>query len=183
MRLRFRNRKLPHSEVFTKAVAFTVGLSPGPRTNSKCCGFVKCQVASEFGGFSPNLAPIYFSPVGTVLTFSLKMVPAVDCCTRLCTESNLLLISRFSVRPRGGSPTFRHEYGPWRNPRAIVFPQMVTNCFGLDILRIILLRGILDLLIKSKLFFCAQACTGVFPRHAFEAKCENRAYKLKINCG
>ena len=35
---------------------------------------------------------------------------------------------------------------------AIVFPKMVTNCFGLDILRIILLRGILDLLIKSKLF-------------------------------
>ena len=28
---------------------------------------------------------------------------------------------------------------------------MVTNCFGLDILRVILLRGILDLLIKSKL--------------------------------
>jgi hypothetical protein len=28
---------------------------------------------------------------------------------------------------------------------------MVTNCFGLDILRIILLRGILDLLIKRQL--------------------------------
>ena len=38
------------------------------------------------------LAPIYFCPVGTVLTFSLKIVPDVDCCARLCTESNLLLI-------------------------------------------------------------------------------------------
>ena len=55
------------------------------------------------------LAPIYFCPVGTVLAFSLKTVPAVDYCARLYTESNLLLISSFlfqrhptSGRHRGG---------------------------------------------------------------------------------
>ena len=29
-----------------------------------------------------------------ILAVSLKIVPAVDCCTRLCTESNLLLSSK-----------------------------------------------------------------------------------------
>ncbi len=43
--------------------------------------------------FQSRLAPIYSCTVGTVLTVSLKIVPAVDCCARLCTKSNLLLIS------------------------------------------------------------------------------------------
>ena len=47
----------------------------------------------RFGYLVPKLYPIYFCPVGTVLAFSLKIVPAVDCYARLCTESNL----RFSL--------------------------------------------------------------------------------------
>jgi len=31
-------------------------------------------------------ARVYFCPVGTVFTVFLKMVPMVDCCTRLCTK-------------------------------------------------------------------------------------------------
>ena len=61
-------------------------------------------MAWRFGDFSPNLAPIYLCPVGTVLAFSLKMVPAVDCCVRLCTESNLLLISSFFSDTPIGKP-------------------------------------------------------------------------------
>ncbi len=49
------------------------------------------------------LYPIYFCTVGTVLAVSPKIVPAVDCCSPLCTENNLLLISRLSVRLRGGN--------------------------------------------------------------------------------
>ncbi len=42
-------------------------------------------------------ARINFCPAGTILAVSLKIVPAVDCCTRLCTESNLLLIGGSKV--------------------------------------------------------------------------------------
>ena len=84
-------------------------------------------MAWKLGDFSPNLAPIYFCPLGTILAFSLKLVSRRDCYTRLCTEINLLLISKFSVRPRGGSPIFRHKYGPWSIPRTIAFPPMVTK--------------------------------------------------------
>ena len=45
------------------------------------------------------LAAIYFRPVGTVLAVSLRNVPPVDCCARLCSESNLLLIGRSRIPP------------------------------------------------------------------------------------
>ncbi len=37
--------------------------------------------------FVPNLYPIYFCTVGTVLAVSLKTVPAVACYARLCTKN------------------------------------------------------------------------------------------------
>ena len=43
------------------------------------------------------LYPIYFCPVGTVLAVSLKIMSRKDCYIRLCTEINLLLISRSRI--------------------------------------------------------------------------------------
>ena len=48
-------------------------------------------MSERFGGFVPNMYPIYFCNVGTNFAFSLKMVSTVDCYARLCTKSNLLL--------------------------------------------------------------------------------------------
>ena len=55
------------------------------------------------------LAPIYFCPVGTVLAYSLKIVSAVVCYARLCTGSNLLLISRFRIPFSGVPPKIKLE--------------------------------------------------------------------------
>ena len=38
---------------------------------------------ARFQSFWPKKAPIYFCPVGTVLAFSLNIVPGVGCCARL----------------------------------------------------------------------------------------------------
>ena len=41
--------------------------------------------------------PIIFCIVGMVLAVRLKIVPTVDCYTRLCTKNAGLVISRFRI--------------------------------------------------------------------------------------
>ena len=65
------------------------------RTVTGCPGQTETAVVllgARWDGDSGVLAPIYFCPVGTILAFSFKIVSAVDCYARLCTESNLRFI-------------------------------------------------------------------------------------------
>ena len=74
-----------------KSIAIRYSVGPSPEAPDKLNAVV--LLGARWDGDSGVLAPIYFCPVGTILAFSFKIVSVVVCCARLCTESNLLLMS------------------------------------------------------------------------------------------
>mgnify|MGYP004210019057 CR=1 FL=1 len=55
--------------------------------NSNADNLQSANLGARWLGDLGVLYPIYLCPVGTVLAVSLKIVTAVVCCVRLCTEN------------------------------------------------------------------------------------------------
>jgi len=61
-----------HNAVMCEVVPEILTITGGPR-QTEFLWFSRCSVAWRFGYFVPNLYPIYFCTVGTVLPYSLKI--------------------------------------------------------------------------------------------------------------